>query len=305
MSELGAILRAAAADVDELEQTLAQRDATIADLRAQLVPTPVPTPTGPKLGVSFGGYQVPNVVGKTSTADRVANFEKYLGRPVGVVMCFLEEFDLPKARVGEHQMMWSPKWRLRPTRTPDSAILTFCQRLISLGQPDAIIRFWWEPNGQWMDGWNALVDKALWVVQYRRTVQLIRTIPGQRFRFEWNINITTNLPAEAESFYPGDDVVDIVGMDVYGNYPVGKWTTAATGLGWLASFAARHGKPFGFSEWGVSDIDDSSYLAAMRAAIENPRCAYAIYNEYDAGDGSHAVSTGKYPKTTALLKTLP
>lgn len=279
---------------DQLEQedaalaaSLAAKDARITELEALLAP---PT-TVSKLGVSFGGPQ----------PATLANYEKWLGHPVSRVMCFTEPTSMPVA--SPRPTIWSPKWLWKPTATADSVIVSYCRALVSTGQADAILRPMWEANGPWMTGWYAPTDPTGWKARWRHIVSVCRGV-SSKFRFDWSPSITTVAASQAEGFYPGDDVVDFCGMDVYGHYPVGQWETAATGLAWLKGFAARHGKPFAFAEWGVTNVDDPAYLAAMGKYIRDPACAYAIYNEYDAPDGSHALMSGRYPQAAALVRSL-
>lgn len=253
-------------------------------------------PAGGKLGVSFGGYR---------PVSRTQAFERYLGRPVGTVMVFTEENEMPSARHEGRTMIWSPKWRMRPTPTPDSTMLAYFRKLVELGQADAIVRPMWEANGPWMTGWFGPQDPDAWIARYRHIVALGRSVPGQSFRFEWNVSISEKDPGEVERFYPGDAFVDVIGMDVYGHYPIGKWTSAASGLEWVDRFAAAHGKTYGFSEWGVTDRDDPAYMDAMVSAISRPGCAYAVWNEYTASDGDHYVEDGKFPDASAKLRTAP
>ena len=70
-------------------------------------------------------------------------------------------------------------------------------------------------------------------------------------------------PTEA---YPGDDVVDIIGMDVYAE----TWDASTSdpdkrfayfldqpfGLKWHRDFAREHGKPISYPEWGVGTRPD-------------------------------------------------
>ena len=76
-----------------------------------------------------------------------------------------------------------------------------------------VVRIGWEFNGNWMP-WAASKDPESYKRYFRRIVEIMRRAPGQRFQFEWcpNHGRKDMDPTEA---YPGDDVVDIIGMDVY------------------------------------------------------------------------------------------
>ena len=85
---------------------------------------------------------------------------------------------------------------------------------------------------------------------------------------DWTIN-AHNTPAGvcggvSTNCYPGDDYVDIIGIDNYDHYPWSSseavFNRAATdpeGLTWLYTFARAHGKPFSVGEWGVVPTGDA------------------------------------------------
>src|SRR5205085_1396640 len=94
-------------------------------------------------------------------------------------------------------------------------------------------------------------EYALWRTAWRRTVFAMRSVPGAHFRFDWCINAAyRNIPMKA--FYPGDDVVDIIGIDAYdgglANVAPGRarWNrlfSQPLGLGAVRRFARAHKKP--------------------------------------------------------------
>lgn len=61
----------------------------------------------------------------------------------------------------------------------------------------------------------------------------------------------------AESYYPGDSYVDVVGDDLYDIGGKAEWAAAE------ALYAAHPGKPFAFPEWGLWGIDDPNFVAEM------------------------------------------
>ncbi len=57
----------------------------------------------------------------------------------------------------------------------------------------------------------------------------MRSVAGAHFAFEWDVNALVR-PTPLSSFYPGDDVVNIIGIDAYepgdlsrGLVPPGGW----------------------------------------------------------------------------------
>ena len=71
-----------------------------------------------------------------------------------------------------------------------------------------VIRLGWEMNGTWFP-WSTNADgyKRMW----RRLIPQYRAVSGA-FRFDWCTNGGSPNP---ESWYPGDDVVDVIAMDQY------------------------------------------------------------------------------------------
>lgn len=168
----------------------------------------------------------------------------------------------------------------------------FAQTLVNDGVGDAIIRLSWEMNGTWnVDSiGSTTTQQAQWVAFWRRTVLAMRSVPGAHFRFVWCINnIYQNIPFS--SYYPGDDVVDIIGDDVYdAGVPVGadRWSTIyghAGGLRDLVAFARLHGKPISIPEWGVAPWDPSSlaggddptYVSNLANVIATNSTAFQAY----------------------------
>ena len=72
----------------------------------------------------------------------------------------------------------------------------------------------------------------------------------------------------ADLAYPGDDVVDYIGLDVYDFKQEGsveeRWTTfylkAPFGLEWHRDFAVKHGKLMSYPEWGVGNSGDNPFF---------------------------------------------
>ncbi len=98
-------------------------------------------------------------------------------------------------------------------------------------------------------------------------------MPGaQNIQFDWNVSNGGNR-YDSTRFYPGDEFVDYVGVDVYdlswadNTYPYPEdcsadcrlkrqkaaWQnifSSKFGLAFWSGFAAEHGKPLSLPEWG-------------------------------------------------------
>jgi hypothetical protein len=201
----------------------------------------------------------------------------------------------------------------------DSSFLAVANSLVSSNWGSSVIRLGWEFNGSWMP-WAAGNDPVGYVAAYRHVVSLMRSVPGANFTFDWCTSWGPNATAP-DSVYPGDDVVDIVGMDVYNTYfspadadPVHRWNTMLTapyGLNWLASFSLAHGKPLSIPEWGTGEClinnggtgggDDPLFVTNMSNFIKSNAAAYSNYWDASASGYDSAVSDGEHPLAGAAL----
>jgi hypothetical protein len=169
--------------------------------------------------------------------------------------------------------------------------------------------------------WAAGQDPPSYVGAYRHVVGLMRSVPGASFTFDW---CCAWGPTEivAESVYPGDDVVDIIGMDIYGRYyapadgdEAHDWNTSLTsvnGLNWLVSFAQAHGKSLSLPEWGTGEWfvndggngrgDDPVFIESVAHFLTANRALYSDYWDYSDSVYDSAVSDGEHPHAGAALK---
>jgi hypothetical protein len=184
------------------------------------------------------------------------------------------------------------------------------QNLVTAGLGDAIIRLDWEANGDWgydNVGYNP-TQYGEWVAFWRNTVIAMRSVPGAHFRFDWTVN-NGKRPIPFAAYYPGDDVVDIIGCDVYdiGSTPgaAGGWSEISGqdgGLDQLIAFARSHHKPISIPEWGVgpvgvdsADGDDPQFVQGIADVVRSNDVAYQSYfynygwaSELQNGPGSLA-----------------
>jgi beta-mannanase len=126
-----------------------------------------------------------------------------------------------------------------------------------------IIRLGYEMNGDWMPwGRQHSMDGSGFRAMWRRVVPQMKAV--HPLLFDWCI--VPDDPALAgagygPNFYPGDDVVDIIGLDVYDSWVSGtpdqRWQQTVTKLDWAASFAGAHGKPMSLDEWGLWNASNS------------------------------------------------
>lgn len=224
----------------------------------------------------------------------------------------------------------------------DQHFRTLARRLVANGMGGAILRIGWEANGGWYR-WRASPDADAWVQYFRRIVDAMRTIEGSAFTIDWTVSVPVEVRS-AVPFYPGDDVVDIVGVDVYDKswqddtypYPPGAneherrlrqdrvWSTIldggdiGEGLDHWAKFADEHGKSLSVPEWGVVDLvdageqrgglDNPSFVDRMADWIESHPVQYHVYFEWDSGSdgGDHRLSVADtaFPQAAQAFRRL-
>ena len=201
----------------------------------------------------------------------------------------------------------------------NSHFVALAHNLIDNGQANATLRLGWEFNGSWYK-WSAASDRPSFAAYWRQIVNAMRSVPGQHFEFDWcpTLGKASVAPDRA---YPGDAYVDYVGADVYDNSwianyrdPAARWNDFVTqpyGLQWQSDFAAAHGKPMTFPEWGLSTRsdghgggDDPYFIQQMYDWIRTHDVAHADYFEYDAPDGRHSLMNGQFPNAAAKFQAL-
>jgi hypothetical protein len=235
---------------------------------------------GPLLGVRLprlsclpwaSGVYVPG-----SSRDKIAEFAAFRGRPVDVVVDW-------SAR-GTWDEIVNPGWLydawqgtpytkvfgVAPIPENGSGDLGSCAggayddkwrqfgtNIKARGLADqSIIRLGWEFNGNWY-AWSAY-DPATFAACFRRIVSAAESTAPE-LRWDWNVNRGRgHSVSDARAAYPGDEYVDIVGIDSYDMWPgvtdQKSWDehlNGQYGLKFWVDFAREHGKKVSIPEWGV------------------------------------------------------
>jgi Glycosyl hydrolase family 26 len=166
------------------------------------------------------------------------------------------------------------------------------RNLVAAGLGNSVIRLAHEANGT-SDPYAlgaSDADFRLWVQFWRHTAIAMRSVPGAHFMFDWCVNAYWR-PIPLNKWYPGDDVVDIIGIDSYdAGVPAGqdRWTrlyTQPDGIGTLLEFARAHRKPLSIPEWGLwaagpgqlGGGGDPGYIDRMAGVVRDNRVAYQSY----------------------------
>ncbi|MFG2721143.1 glycoside hydrolase family 26 protein [Streptomyces sp. NPDC048416] len=164
----------------------------------------------------------------------------------------------------------------------DDHFTTLAEHLVSRRLHDTIVVLGWEMNGVTY-AHRCAPDPAAWRVYWRRVVSAMRSVAGQRFRFDFAPDRGRDAVPWTEC-YPGDAFVDILGMDSY-DQPAGmsfrEQVEEPYGLRAQVDFAARHGKPVSYPEWGLfRNGDDARYVRGMTAWFRRYRPVYQTLTDY-------------------------
>jgi hypothetical protein len=194
------------------------------------------------------------------------------------------------------------------------------RRLVAGGQGNATLRIAPEFNGKWFK-WTMDVPNggALYARYWRQIVRTMRAMPGANFKFDWAVNAGSawidhgKRQLRAATAYPGDDVVDYIGMDVYDQSwaphrrsATKRWkefVNQVDGLNWQARFAAAHDKQMSFPEWGLvrrrdghGGGDNPYFIAQMHNWIQTHQIAYHVYFESTDPNAVYGVFSGGFPR---------
>jgi hypothetical protein len=203
----------------------------------------------------------------------------------------------------------------------DALYKSMAQQILAIYPADTsriCIRLPWEFNGdfQSMRAKNiaGLWDGVLYQKAFRRIVSLFRAV-SSRFYFDWCPNIGTCGYAPGLC-YPGDDVVDVISLDVYyqkqwdntgqkdGGLSIFNYRkTQPYGLDWLYNTATSHGKLIGIAEWGVDDNTAAIFTAKMAAWIKAVGSRLSHHSYWDRTEAINCqISTGALPAIGSAYK---
>jgi hypothetical protein len=290
----------------------------------------VDAPTAP-VPVTVAVYRGPGPWG----SSKIPAYESFLGRPVAYALDFQDTDTVSNQTWPNWQAdawrqagktvilgttgVWpgTGSWAQAARGDYDAHWRTLGERLVATGQAGAVLRGAHEFNGGWFPWRVQPGQQADFIAAWRRWVTIMRSIPGQRFSFDWNPTVGVEQLTNPESAYPGDDYVTRIALDVYdGWYPRG-WrpgidappTTAerdamwneilngSRGLRFWRAFAESRGKRLSLPEWGLRLWDEGSgfshgggdnvaFIERMHAIISDPawRIDYHAFWEHE-GNG--------------------
>ena len=185
-------------------------------------------------------------------------------------------------------------WRARGAAGEyDAHAVTLARNLVAAGLGSAIIRLGPEANGDVkIDPIGTTpADYVNWRTYWARVARAMRSVPGAHFQFDWTVNAGYR-PIPFDSYYPGNDVVDIIGIDSY-DFTVGHPTTPDQrwanqynqpgGMRALIAYARARHKPLSIPEWGLVSTadrgggDNPSYIDGIADVL---RANHARYQSY-------------------------
>lgn len=191
--------------------------------------------------------------------------------------------------------------------------------VISQRYPGSTVRIGWEFN---LSGWSHHANEGnvqQWKQAFRHASAALKQ-GGPSLLVTWNPNKGRgdSLP-DAALAWPGDDVVDIVGLDAYDWWPAyspSTWPQHRDGdQGWAfwVDFARSHGTKFSVPEWGVAPGNDHGggdnpyyvhtvmdYLASEHA--KDGIVHSALYFDETAPYIANSIADGQVPQAGAAYR---
>jgi len=199
------------------------------------------------------------------------------------------------------------------------------------------IRFGHEFNGDWYTKWLVNADNNEdYKKAFARFSQMVHddlvVAKGRDAKVVWPPNSDDHNGIKATDSWPGDQYVDVVGVDYYDWDEASnqsKWDEVfnktgtyggPAGIGAWQAFAREHGKPLSLPEWGTTGsgpYDDPFFIQKMNeffranAGTGPGQVWYEIYfncKGYDHGNGENFLiyleNESKVPQSAAMYKSL-
>ena len=296
-------------------------------------PIPVPTPTAAPLAPGQPG-PLSGLAWHSGVGCVRAGFEDWRGHKIDTVTAWapqtswanLIKFSASLRSVGSQPMLYSMGLPMLTQETKgqfasctsgvfDAAYTTVAQNLAAARLGNAVIRIGWEANGDWYP-WSAIGQTETYKACFARIAGIFKSVSPD-FQIEWTMDKRGRV-LPVSQLYPGDDVVDIIGVDLYDRYPTmptqAAWdrqldrTLAGGpyGLGAWMSFARSHSKPLAVPEWGINNGyalggtmgvagDDANFVANMHAFFKANADNLAYENYFNCNQSNVGERYPLYP----------
>ncbi|HXL61282.1 MAG TPA: glycosyl hydrolase [Mycobacterium sp.] len=171
----------------------------------------------------------------------------------------------------------------------DAYVATWAKQAAAYNR-HCLIRFAHEMNGNWYP-WSVGQSDATpedYVAAYRRVRRIFDDSGATQVRWVWSPNVIINGNTDVISrCYPGDDYVDIIGVDGYnfGDDPGHRWRSPSDLFGPTLKFVANlaHRKPLWITEVGCSDRggDKAAWITDLLKLLESTNTEGLIWFEAD------------------------
>lgn len=142
----------------------------------------------------------------------------------------------------------SARWADIASGVYDTAIQARAADLIAFGGP-VIFSFHHEPDGD-----DAAGTPADFVAAFRHVRSVFEDAGVTNVLYAWTMTAWSFRSAQAASYYPGDDAVDVIAADGYNWYTCpgvsGPWRSFTNIFAPFHTFGEQHGKPMIVAEWG-------------------------------------------------------
>ena len=147
-----------------------------------------------------------------------------------------------------------------------------------------IFRPYHEMNGSWFWWGGDNCDPKDYTALWRKTVQLLRdTHKVHNLLYAFSPN-KLNPGDEYLKYYPGDEYVDVLGMDIYDfNNSEAYMKAVVHDLAVLKKIAIEKNKPYAFTETGLESLQTENWFTeVLFPAIENSGISWVLtWRNYD------------------------
>ncbi len=264
--------------------------------------------------------------------EAVAQYEKWLGKPADALLVYTGDRDWAdyEGSVGwgmhlfgptDRRVLWSVSLIPKNATLAEAAKGAYNEHWKTVAtklakwrpeEPILFIRTGWEFNGKWFH-YSAVGKEKEFIGAWRQFVDTFRSV-SDRFRFDWCPAGGDKMDMNVEDAWPGDEYVDVIGLDIYDQFkyrkikdPAQRWKdiylNGPHGLVWHRDFAKKHNKPMAYSEWGAggSEAGDNPYfIEQMNKWFNDNHVIYASYWNSNAAykgmlsDGTNPHAGEKY-----------
>src|SRR4051812_13494314 len=218
----------------------------------------------PTSGALFGAYVQPGTHTAPDRRSALTSFETLVGRQMAVErVYYLWNQAWPTADDGWTRdagripfISWNAartdgtkaKWADIASGVYDSVIQARAADLIAFGGP-VIFSFHHEPDGD-----NVAGTPAEFAAAFRHVRAVFENAGVANVTYAWTMTAWSFRSGQAASYYPGDDVVDVIASDGYNWYTCpgvsGPWRSFTNIFAPFHTFGQQHGKPMIIAEWG-------------------------------------------------------